>query len=78
MQPLLLHTTVEYGMFEHYKRYPWVLEVYKYNGEDDLLRSLEEKVIAPAEAKVSVLLENSLKRKLIDLENSRNRIDAGP
>ena len=42
----------EYGMFEHLKRYPWVLEIHRYRGLDDLIETLEEKVIAPAETKV--------------------------
>jgi hypothetical protein len=38
-------------MFEHFKRYPWVLAIHRYRDLDDLLSSLSEKVIAPAEAK---------------------------
>jgi uncharacterized protein YjbI with pentapeptide repeats len=51
VQPLLASAAYEYSMFEHFKRYPWVLPVYQYESLDELLRSLEEKVIAPAEAK---------------------------
>jgi uncharacterized protein YjbI with pentapeptide repeats len=51
VQPLLLASQHEYGMFEHFKRYPWVLEVYLYAHPHEVLRSLEAKVIAPAEAK---------------------------
>jgi hypothetical protein len=42
-------------MFEHFKPYGWVLETYYYNNKDDLLNSLETKVIAPAEQKAKQL-----------------------
>jgi hypothetical protein len=51
VQPLLLASQREYGMFEHFKRYPWVLEPYLYEDEDRLLAALNEKVIAPASRK---------------------------
>jgi len=51
VQPLLLASAEEYGMFEHFKRYPWVLPIHRYKDLDDLLKSLPEKVIAPIEAK---------------------------
>ena len=51
VQPLLLASQQEYGMFEHFKRYPWVLEPYLYEGQDRLLAALTDKVIGPAEAK---------------------------
>jgi hypothetical protein len=51
VQPLLLASQREYGMFEHFKRFPWVLEPYLYQDQTDLLASLTEKVIGPAEAK---------------------------
>ena len=40
VQPLLLAGQSEYGMFEHYTRYPWVLKVHVYEGILDLGRSL--------------------------------------
>jgi len=52
VQPLLLASQREYGMFEHFKRYPWVLEPYLYDDQDGLMAALTEKVIGPAEAKV--------------------------
>jgi uncharacterized protein YjbI with pentapeptide repeats len=55
VQPLVLATEYEYRMFEHFKRYPWVLEVYRYDDEDQVITSLEAKVISPAEAKVKEL-----------------------
>jgi hypothetical protein len=51
VQPLLLASQREYGMFEHFKRYPWVLEPYLYEDQDRLLAAIMEKVIGPAEAK---------------------------
>ena len=57
VQPLLLEgSTGEYGMFQGLKRkYHWVLAVHEYKDLDDLLASLGEKVIAPAEAKAKEL-----------------------
>jgi hypothetical protein len=55
VQPLLLTSEREYGMFEHFKRYSWVLDTYYYDNLDDALASVEDKVISPAEAKVREL-----------------------
>jgi hypothetical protein len=49
VQPLLLTSEREYGMFEHFRRYPWVLDTYYYDNLDDVLASVEDKVISPAE-----------------------------
>jgi uncharacterized protein YjbI with pentapeptide repeats len=51
VQPLLLASQREYGMFEHFKRFPWVLEPYLYEDQDRLLAAINDKVIGPAEAK---------------------------
>ena len=51
VQPLILESQHEYGMFEHFTRFPWVLPIYRYTDELNLLQSLTEKVIAPAEQK---------------------------
>jgi hypothetical protein len=50
VQPLLAAGQAEYAMFEHFRRYPWVLEVVSYPDEDTLISLLDQKVIAPAEA----------------------------
>jgi uncharacterized protein YjbI with pentapeptide repeats len=55
VQPLILNSQHEYGMFEHFTRYPWVLPVYRYIDEGSLLQSLQAKVIAPAEQKAQEL-----------------------
>jgi Pentapeptide repeats (8 copies) len=52
IQPLLLASQYEYSMFEHFRRYPWVLEPILYKDEKELLADIAEKVIAPAEKKV--------------------------
>ena len=51
VQPLLLASQREYGMFEHFRRFPWVLEPFLYEDLDGLLAAIKEKVIGPAEAK---------------------------
>jgi hypothetical protein len=57
IQPLLLGLATEYEMFEHFRRYPWVLEVCQYHDPDELIQSIGAKVIAPAEEKVKALME---------------------
>ena len=49
VQPLLLEGSAEYSMFEHFKRYPWVLETYTYPSSERLIADLGERVIGPAE-----------------------------
>jgi len=55
VQPLLLASQYEYGMFESFKKYHWVLEVYRYDNPDEVLTSLESKIISPSEAKATEL-----------------------
>jgi hypothetical protein len=55
VQPLLKHGSKPWGMYDHIKRYPWVLEVHKYRNLKSLLGSIGERVIAPAEEKWSEL-----------------------
>jgi hypothetical protein len=55
VQPILAHQAGEYAMFEHFKHFPWVLEVYRYKNQEHLITSLAEHVIAPAEAKAKEL-----------------------
>jgi uncharacterized protein YjbI with pentapeptide repeats len=53
VQPLLLATQQEYGMFADLRRYPWVLEPVLYEDQDGLLRVIADKVIGPAETKAN-------------------------
>lgn len=51
VQPILETGKEPWAMYDHIKRYDWVLEIYRYTDLADLLASLESKVITPAEAK---------------------------
>jgi hypothetical protein len=51
VQPLLMASQREYGMFEHFRRFPWVLEPFVYDDQAGLLAAITDKVIGPAEAK---------------------------
>jgi uncharacterized protein YjbI with pentapeptide repeats len=55
VQPLLEGSTRSYAMFKDYWKYQWVLKVYRYNGLEELLVSLKEHVIEPAEQKLMEL-----------------------
>ena len=61
VQPLLQEGHEPWAMIDHIKRYPWVLAIHRYRDLDDLLSSLQEKVIEPAEAKVKELGEKKVK-----------------
>jgi hypothetical protein len=55
VQPVLQASAQEYSMFEHFKHYPWVLATYRYRSLEEVIASLAEKVIAPAELKANEL-----------------------
>ncbi len=50
IQPILLASEREYGMFEHWRKFPNVLEGFSYENTDHLLENLESGVIEPVEA----------------------------
>ena len=52
VQPVVIVTQGEPGMFEHFQRYPWVLPVHRYDTPTHLLADLTDRVIGPAETKV--------------------------
>jgi uncharacterized protein YjbI with pentapeptide repeats len=51
IQPIILNSQTEPGMFDFLRMFPWVLEPYLYEDQDGLLAAIMEKVIGPAEAK---------------------------
>ena len=55
VQPILQDGFEPWGMYDHIQRYPWVLTIHRYRDLDDLLVSLKEKVVAPAEMKAKKL-----------------------
>jgi hypothetical protein len=65
VRPLLEGSSQPYGMFKDYWKYDWVLRPYRYEGPEQLLATLAEEVIAPAEAKVTALEE---RRRTIEAE----------
>ncbi|MBV9533064.1 MAG: pentapeptide repeat-containing protein [Bradyrhizobium sp.] len=67
VQPLLLEGSSLYSMFKDFdpQDFHWVLPVYRYKEPKQLLATLAENVIAPAEGKVKALEE---RRRILDAE----------
>jgi hypothetical protein len=65
VQPLLEGSSRSYAMFRDYWKYDWILPIYRYEGIEQLLATLANKVIAPAEGKVKALQE---RRRMIEAE----------
>jgi hypothetical protein len=49
IQPILLSTEREWGMYETFTRYPWVLPIGNYESCDGVISILKEQIIDPAE-----------------------------
>jgi hypothetical protein len=58
VQPLLLASKEEWGMYEHFPRYPWVLDIARYETASDLLANLADQVIAPPERRLATFLKH--------------------
>jgi hypothetical protein len=53
VQRILLASEREWGMYEHFRRYDWVLPIVPYETADELLANLAERVIGPAERRLA-------------------------
>lgn len=47
VRPIILAGQREYAMFEHFKPYPWVLDVFAYDDINHLVDNLEQAIISP-------------------------------
>jgi uncharacterized protein YjbI with pentapeptide repeats len=56
VQPIILNSQSEPGMFDFFKRYPWMLRVYRYKDQDGLIAAVTDKVIRPAETRAKKLI----------------------
>jgi hypothetical protein len=54
IQPIILSSQLEYAMYEHWQRYPWVLSIYRYDSIEDIVCNLANKVILPAENALAI------------------------
>jgi len=53
--PLIWKAQREYAMFDHFRKYPWVLDLHEYDSPEILLQNIIPAIIAPAEQKVAEL-----------------------
>jgi uncharacterized protein YjbI with pentapeptide repeats len=63
VRPIIEGDKQEYAMFGDFLAYQWVLPVYHYECAENLLPSIEEVIIQPAEAKVKELTGGEDKKK---------------
>lgn len=52
VQPLMLRSDREYALFDHIKRYPWVLDVHLYDSKEKLIANFKEDVLDRVEEMV--------------------------
>jgi hypothetical protein len=55
VQPLILDSDYEYGLFGHIIKYPWVLGIHRYENQGELIRSFGDEILAPVEQKAEEL-----------------------
>jgi hypothetical protein len=55
VQPIIIATQEEPGMFDFFRNFSWFLKVHRYDAPEQLLADLNERVIGPAETKVAQL-----------------------
>jgi len=70
VQPIILDGQAEYGMFEHIRRYAWVLQPYCYQDTGHLLESLDDRVVSPALTKAEEIAERN---RAIEAEPEKQR-----
>lgn len=63
VQPIILCGHEEYGMFEHFQRYPWVLDIIEYKDSDDIRSNVLDRIINSCELKISELRNNASPKK---------------
>jgi hypothetical protein len=63
VQPLIQAPENEYGMYKDFSDYPWVLPIYRYNSLEELVTSLDQKIIIPVMLKA---YEISERRKVFE------------
>lgn len=49
IMPILQKGSPEYGMFEHWKKYPWVLEIYEYESANSVIQEIKIAIIDPVD-----------------------------
>lgn len=65
VQPILLASKEEWGMYETFPRYDWVLPICLYDDQATLISDLPNKIITPAEQKANMQVSyNLLKPKI--------------
>jgi uncharacterized protein YjbI with pentapeptide repeats len=75
IQPILLASQKEYAMFEHWRRYPWVLPEFLYENQTHLIDHLEEKVILPATTRLQWMSPQvSLTEKIREIEDLKKQL----
>jgi hypothetical protein len=55
VQPIIVVTQHEPGMFDFYRDMKWLLKAHRYDNQEQLIGDLGERVIGPAETKVQEL-----------------------
>jgi uncharacterized protein YjbI with pentapeptide repeats len=58
IQPVLLASQEEPGMFDFFRAFPWFLETFRYHEQEELVESLQVNVILPAEEKAKELVSS--------------------
>jgi hypothetical protein len=51
VQPILLASQEEPGMFDFFRRFPWILEPYRYHSQEEVLAALDTQILTPVEAR---------------------------